>query len=85
MNNIQRENLILYILAFIVAIILPFIPNNDIPKHEVYYESHVVKEGETLSQIVEQYGGNLKKSQALNPNPNVIMPGEVVNVVIEGR
>lgn len=80
----DRDNLILTLFAVIVAISLLVIPNNDIPKHEVYYESHVVKEGETLSQIVEEYGGNLKKTQAEHPS-SVIMPGEKIEVVVERR
>jgi LysM repeat protein len=81
--NEDRQNLILVFLALFVAIALLVIPNNDIPK--TYTESHIVKQGETLSEIVEEYGGNLKKTQALIPNPNVIMPGQKISVVIEGR
>jgi LysM repeat protein len=79
--NEDRENLILIFLAAVVSISLLVIPNNDIPKY--YTESHIVKQGETLSQIIEEYGGNLKRTQALIPNPNVIMPGEEIQVVIQ--
>jgi hypothetical protein len=81
--NEDRENLILVFLALFVSIALLVIPNNDIPKH--YTESHIVKQGECLSEIVEEYGGSLKRTQSLIPNPNVIMPGEEIEIVVEGR
>lgn len=80
-NN--KEDLSLVILLFIIIAIVTFLPNSHPPHTEVYYKSHIVEQGETLSGIVEEYGGSLGRTKAVNPS--VIMPGEKIVVVIEGR
>lgn len=82
MTNDTKDMLILSIFAVIVAITLLILPSNDIPTHTTVYESHTVKPGETLSQIVDRYHGSLKSTLAEHPS-SVVMPGEVVEVVIE--
>ena len=82
MNNKDKDMLILGFFALVVAIAFAFIPNSHPPKTQTYYESHTVKPGETLSQIVDRYHGSLKSTLAEHPS-SVVMPGEVVEVVIQ--
>lgn len=79
MTNNDKDMLILGFWASVVIIFLVFI-HHDIPKTQTYYESHTVRQGETLSEIVELYKGSLIKSQAINSN--VIMPGQRVQIVV---
>lgn len=67
---------------FAVVVIFLALTHNDIPKPQTTYESHTVKPGETLSEIVEHYHGSLVKTLAEHPS-SVVMPGEVVEVVVE--
>lgn len=82
MTNEAKELLALIILTIATLIFVIALPNHDIPQTESYFQSHTVREGETLSEIVEQYGGSLKSTLAEHPN-TVIMPGEKVLVFIE--
>lgn len=82
MTNNEKDMLILLFFALVVAIALSIIPNSHPPRTELYYKTHIVEQGETLGEIVEEYHGSLKKTLAEHPNSYVI-PGERVRVVIE--
>ena len=69
---------------FAVVVIFLALTHTDIPKPQTVYESHTVKPGETLSEIVDRYHGSLVKTQGEHPS-SVVMPGEKIQVVIEGR
>lgn len=78
-----RQDKDILILGFWGAVVIIFLvlTHHDTPKTQTYYESHTVRQGETLSEIVKLYKGSLKKSQAINSN--VIMPGQRVQIVVE--
>ena len=81
MNEDTKDMLILGF-WFVVVVIFLALTHNDIPKPQTTYESHTVKPGETLSEIVDRYHGSLKSTLAEHPS-SVVMPGEVVEVVIQ--
>jgi len=84
MTNNDKDILILLFWGVVVTLFLTLYPNSHPTLTQTYYESHTVRQGETLSQIVEKYHGSLKSTLVEHPSP-VVMPGEKLRVVIEGR
>jgi hypothetical protein len=82
MTDESKDMLILLFWGAIAILGFTFIPNAHPPKVETYYESHTVKPGETLSEIVQQYHGSLKSTLAEHPS-SWVMPGEKIRVVVE--